>query len=95
MALAASRRRAEAGAVVDALERRGAANASGAVVMAIMHAKLGDHDRAFRWLDAAADAHDIHLVSVPTHPLLDDLHGDPRWPGWLRRHGFADAASGQ
>ena len=33
---------------------------------------------AFGWLDAAAEAHDIHLVCVSTHPLLQAVHRDPR-----------------
>ena len=53
-----------------------------------MHAVLGNPDRAFAWLDAGADAHDIHLVGMPTHPLLDSLHADPRWVRWLARCGL-------
>lgn len=86
VALALSGRRAEAAAIVDGLERSVSADTSVAVVMAIVHAMLGDRDRAFGWLDAAASAHDIHLVCVSTHPLLDTLHDDPRWPAWLARH---------
>ena len=89
IALAMSGRRAEAADLVDGLERSVNTDTSGAVVMAIVHAMLGDRDRAFGWLDAAVSAHDIHLVCVSTHPLLDPLHDDPRWPAWLARHGLS------
>ncbi|MBK7469635.1 MAG: tetratricopeptide repeat protein [Betaproteobacteria bacterium] len=80
--------RAGADALVGELEGGVNAETSGAVVMAMVHAMRGDRDRAFAWLDAAADAHDIHLVCVPTHPLLDALHGDSRWSPWLARRGL-------
>jgi len=52
-------------------------------------AYLGRADAAFEWLDKAAAIHDPGVPSVPGDPLFDSLHGDARWPGYLRRIGYA------
>jgi serine/threonine-protein kinase len=88
IALGLSGDTAAAAAELASLESDVNAETSGGVVLAIVNAMLDRIDRAFHWLDAAADAHDIHLVCVPTHPLLDRLHDDPRWNQWTARRGL-------
>lgn len=94
MALHACNRADEADAAFAEVERRARADACAGVAMAITCATTARSSLAFAWLDRAAEVHDIHLVAVPTHPLLDVLHADPRWAAWLRRHGF-DAGGGR
>jgi len=49
----------------------------------------GEADRAFRWLDRAAEQHDASLGSIIAHRMFDKLHDDPRWLAFLREHGMA------
>lgn len=59
------------------------------MTVANAHAWLGNADAAFEWLDKAAAIHDPLLVTVVVEPLLDSLHGDPRWLPLLRKVGRA------
>jgi TolB-like protein/Flp pilus assembly protein TadD len=57
--------------------------------VATLFAYRGNADAAFEWLDKGAAIHDPQLSSVLIEPLLDSLHGDPRWLPLLRRIGLA------
>lgn len=57
--------------------------------IALVYAGLGDKGRAFRWLDAAYDAHDVGLVYLRVDPCLDPLRSDPRFAALLQREGLA------
>jgi tetratricopeptide (TPR) repeat protein len=45
----------------------------------------GDADRAFRWLERAAERRDLGLIFLRFSPFLASLRGDPRYPAFLRR----------
>ena len=54
-------------------------------MIAYGHAYRGDADRAFEWLEQAAEYHDPFLVAVAGHPMLRNIRSDPRWLPFLRR----------
>jgi serine/threonine protein kinase/Tfp pilus assembly protein PilF len=56
--------------------------------IAILYARLGDKENAFRYLDKAYANHDDALTSVKTDRDLDLLHEDPRFATLLRRMGL-------
>ena len=49
----------------------------------------GEADRAFGWLDRAAEHHDASLGSIIAHRMFDKLHDDPRWMAFLRKQDLA------
>ncbi len=57
--------------------------------LAYLSAWRGEADRAFEWLDKAVEYHDTGLVEIPGEPLMENLHGDPRWLPFLRKVGKA------
>jgi TolB-like protein/cytochrome c-type biogenesis protein CcmH/NrfG len=54
-----------------------------------IYAFRGDADAAFAWLNRAVTSKDPNVSGALTDPLLDSLHGDPRWIPFLRTIGFA------
>ncbi|MDP2959087.1 MAG: tetratricopeptide repeat protein [Longimicrobiales bacterium] len=71
------------------LERR---DAAGEYVsrydFAIVHAGLGDRDRAFRELEAALEERTWQVVNMGIDPMLDPLRADPRFAELLVRAGL-------
>jgi hypothetical protein len=57
--------------------------------IAYVFAFRGETDRAFEWLDKAARDHDLYLGAVAGHPMLTNIHSDPRWLPFLRKYGLA------
>ncbi len=55
-----------------------------------VYAWRGEKDRAFEWLERARRQRDSGLVALRSEPVYDNLHGDPRWNGFLRTMGLAD-----
>jgi len=55
----------------------------GAFGIAVVYAGLREYDKAFQWLDKAADEHSIN--SYIAEPMFDDLHSDPRYREVLNR----------
>ncbi len=53
--------------------------------MAWVHAKLGDIDEAFAWLDKAYEQRAINLLWIETQPWFDPLRSDPRFRALLDR----------
>ena len=49
----------------------------------------GELDRAFEWLERAYQARDPGLGHTATDPLLVPLHGDARWPAFVKKMGLA------
>ena len=49
------------------------------------YAWRGDSDRAFSWLNRAADQRDIGIHWAKSDPLLRTIRSDPRWKPFLRR----------
>lgn len=64
-----------------------------ACAIAQVHVGLSEYDKAFAWLDRAAEEHDVHLASLPTDPKWDSLRGDARFADVLRRCGLPYAHS--
>jgi tetratricopeptide (TPR) repeat protein len=54
------------------------------------NAYCGNIDVAFEWLDRAYAQRNAGLSQMKFQPLLCNLHGDPRWPPFLKKMGFAD-----
>jgi TolB-like protein/tetratricopeptide (TPR) repeat protein len=59
----------------------------GSTVFANLHARLGDMDRAFEYLEQAFEEKNPHLVLIQT-PQFDALRGDPRFAKYVRRMNF-------
>jgi len=53
-----------------------------------LYAQRGQADEAFRWLDHALATRDAGVVLARFEPSFRLLHGDPRWPVFLRKVGF-------
>lgn len=56
--------------------------------VAKIHARLGDKDRAFEWLEKSFAAHEDGLVNLKIEPAFDGLSSDPRFQDLLRRVGL-------
>jgi hypothetical protein len=78
----------EAHAVLQTLEALALERYIPACSIAMVHVGLGEHDRAFAWLDRAVEEHDVHLASLPADPKWDSLRGDARFADVLRRCGL-------
>ena len=58
--------------------------------IAVIYAQAGNPDEAFKWLERAYAARDAAVAWSKTSAFLRSLHGDPRWPIFLRKMGLAD-----
>ncbi|NIN73120.1 MAG: tetratricopeptide repeat protein [Gemmatimonadetes bacterium] len=58
------------------------------ILIARLYAMLGRTDQAFEWLDIALQERRIGVMSLPVHPIWDDLRSDPRYSAALRRMGL-------
>lgn len=56
--------------------------------IALTYCALGNHDKAFEWLDRAYQAQSPQLVWSCLDPELDPLRSDPRWKDLMRRIGL-------
>ncbi len=77
------RDRVAARAVIDSL-----VSATGSPEPALLAAAwglVGERDRAFEWLDRAAERGSRWLLTIDTDPRFDSLHEDPRYAPFLRR----------
>jgi tetratricopeptide (TPR) repeat protein len=80
-------RKTESDAALDELIRKyGTINAEAA---AAVFAFRGEADRAFEWLDKAADNQEPGLTPIAAYPWYASIHSDPRWLPFLRRIGIA------
>ncbi len=84
-------RRADALAVDAELERRSARGYVAAQDRAKVFAGLGEHDRAFEWLDGACARREAWLAALPLEPGFDAIRSDPRFAALMRRIGIVDA----
>jgi TolB-like protein/Flp pilus assembly protein TadD len=55
-----------------------------------VYAYRREPDLAFQWLERAYLQHDAALAFTKNDPNLANLHGDPRWPAFLRKVGLSD-----
>ena len=53
--------------------------------IAEIYAYRGETDKAFEWLERAYKQRDGGLAEMKGDPLLRSLHGDPRWPAFLKK----------
>ena len=58
--------------------------------LALIHAALGDKDKAFALLDKAVAERSTFLVYSKWEPRLDPLRADPRFQELLRRIGLTN-----
>jgi hypothetical protein len=56
--------------------------------IALIHAGLGDKDRAFEWLEKAFQDRSSWLIYLKVEPLFASLQSDPRAAALLRRLNF-------
>lgn len=63
----------------------------GATQIAWAYAYRGDKDRAFEWLERASSRHDAPSW-LARHPLLRNLHADPRWQPFIAKLGLKAVA---
>jgi TolB-like protein/Flp pilus assembly protein TadD len=78
-------RRAEAVQVVDELQRRGRKDYVPAAAFLNAYLGLGDKEKAFVWLERAAQERSNIMQYLKVHPFFDLLRGDPRFADYLRR----------
>ncbi|MFN8060797.1 MAG: winged helix-turn-helix domain-containing protein [Vicinamibacterales bacterium] len=57
-------------------------------LVARIYTALGEHDRAFEWLDRSVTEHAAKAIMVGVDPAYDDLRSDPRFADLLRRLGL-------
>ena len=56
------------------------------------NAYCGNVDLAFEWLERAYRQRNAGLSQIKFQPMLRNLHGDPRWPLFMKRMGLDDPA---
>src|SRR5262249_60152704 len=49
---------------------------------------LGNKDRAFEWLDRAADGRSYDIIYLNVDPLFDGVRADPRFPSLVAKAGL-------
>jgi TolB-like protein/Tfp pilus assembly protein PilF len=54
-------------------------------MLAIIHMKLGNKDRAFEWLEKAFEAHTITPFIARLWPRFDEINSDPRFEELLKK----------
>ena len=55
---------------------------------AVIHALLGDKEKAFAGLEKSLAAHDWDIVLINVDPFVDSLRDDPRFKDLIKRMGF-------
>ncbi|MDQ3523178.1 MAG: tetratricopeptide repeat protein [Gemmatimonadota bacterium] len=85
---AAAGRRDEALRILGELEERAKTARVSPVGMAVIHARLGNHDRAFALLEQAVQERSPFVLFLKVHPRLDPLRSDPRFTQLLRQVGL-------
>jgi eukaryotic-like serine/threonine-protein kinase len=84
-AYASARKAGEADATLAKLSAASKAHYVPPYFFAIVHAALGDNNKAFSWLEKAYDAHDSYLARLAIDPAMDPLRADPRFEKLLHR----------
>jgi TolB-like protein/Tfp pilus assembly protein PilF/predicted Ser/Thr protein kinase len=77
--------REEAKKVLGKLQNREQQTHENATSFALTYLGLGDVEKAFDWLDRAAEDHQSFLLLLLNHPFLDPLRSHPRYKALLRK----------
>jgi TolB-like protein/Tfp pilus assembly protein PilF len=85
---AALGQRGEAAKVLRELEAEARRRSVPPYDFAVIHAGLGDKERALAWLDKSLSTRDPESMILPVDPRLDSLRGDPRFAALVRRMGL-------
>ena len=88
-AYAAASRKDEALKLLGELKERAGQGYVPPYHFAIVHAGLGEKDRAFAWLERAYERHAVDLFTLKVEPMFDPLRPDPRFADLVRRVGLA------
>ena len=88
-AFAISGRTADAQSVLDQLNKLSEKRYVESYTIAVIHAGLGETDRAFEWLEKAYENRDEPMLAIGVDPRLDQIRSDPRYTSLLKRMGLA------
>jgi len=88
-AYALSGKREDAEQMLSDLEETAKEKYVSAYYFAIIYLGLGEHDRAFQWLERAFDERSGFLAFIKVEPMFDPLRADERFSDLLRRMGLA------
>jgi TolB-like protein/TolA-binding protein len=80
-------RKRESDAMLGQLEKE---HPDFSIAIAEVYAYRADPDAAFRWLARGFEERDPGMPQMRIDPLLEPLHGDPRWGQMLDRIGLSD-----
>lgn len=89
--LAVTGRVTDAREVLDALTVAAQVRYIPPYALALVHLGLGEHDRAFQYLEAAYEERDVHLIFLPVDEKWDPVRQDPRFVSLIERCGFDGA----
>ena len=80
--------RQEAIRMAERLEEAARQRYTPALSIALVYTGLGDHDRAFQWLNKAYDERFNRLAYLGREPVWESLHADPRFEALVTRIGL-------
>ena len=89
-ALAVAGRRAEALAMLEGLKQLSTTRYVSPYSIALIHAGLGDRDRALDWLEKAYAERSDYMPYLKLEPMLDGLRSDRRFAALVGRVGLPD-----
>jgi adenylate cyclase len=82
-------RAAEARPIARQLESESARRYVSPDKIAVIYARLGDRDAAFRWLERSFEERSMGWAAYKDLPDWDAIRNDPRYDAMLRRMGLA------
>ena len=85
-------RSSDARAIITELTNRSVREYVSPYALALVHAGLGENDRAMEWLGRAYDERSPRLVFLNVEPMLDGLRTDPRFTLLVQRVGLPTKA---
>jgi DNA-binding winged helix-turn-helix (wHTH) protein/Flp pilus assembly protein TadD len=84
----------EAREVLNTLEAMARERYMPPYAMALVHAGLGEREKALEWLERAVEVRDVHMCFPPIDPKWDAFRSDPRFQALLKRCGFSEGRAG-
>ena len=76
--------------VLNTLEALGRERYIPPYAMALVHAGLGEKEKALEWLERSVEVRDVHMCFPPIDPKWDAFRSDPRFQALLMRCGFSE-----